>query len=206
MATTTIEPDTELSAVNSILGSIGQAPLTTLNYNNPETAFVYNLLVEANKDVQNEGWHFNTEEHFPVKPDSVTKFITIPSNYLRFDLHNKHIDKSKDLVRRDGKLYDLVNHTNIFEEEELLLDIVTLYPFADVPPVFQRYIISKAATRAATQLLSNRDLTGLLKVQEDMARANVIEYECQQGDHSFMGWSHETSYRPYQPYNVLNRR
>ena len=38
MATTTIEPDTELSAVNSILGSIGQAPLTTLNYNNPETS------------------------------------------------------------------------------------------------------------------------------------------------------------------------
>ena len=206
MATTTIEPDTELSAVNSILGSIGQSPLTTLNYNNPETAFVYNLLVEANKDVQNEGWHFNTEYHFPVKPDSITKFITIPSNYLRFDLHNKHIDKSRDLVRRDGKLYDLVNHTYIFEDEELLLDIVTLYKFEDVPPVFQRYIISKAATRAATQLLSNRDLTGLLKVQEDMARANVMEYECQQGDHSFMGWPHETSYRPYQPYNVLNRR
>ena len=205
MATTTIEPDTELSAVNSILGSIGQSPLTTLNYNNPETAFVYNLLVEANKDVQNEGWHFNTEENIEQPPDDVTKFIEIPSNYLRYDLHDKHIDKSRDLVRRDGKLYDLVNHTYQFEEN-LFLDVVYLYKFEDVPPVFQRYIISKAATRAATQLLSNRDLTGLLKVQEDMARANVIEYECQQGDHSFMGWPSESSYKPYQPYNVLNRR
>ena len=198
MATTTIEPDTELSAVNSILGSIGQSPLTTLNYNNPETAFVYNLLVEANKDIQNEGWHFNTEEHVLVTPDSITKYIDVPNNYLRYDIHDKHIDKSRDLVRRNGRLYDLVNHTDQFEED-LYLDIVTLYKFEDVPPVFQRYIISKAATRAATQLLSNRDLTGLLKVQEDMARANVIEYECQQGDHSFMGWPHETSYRPYQP-------
>ena len=202
---TTQATDTELSAVNSILGSIGQAPLTTLNYNNPETAFVYNLLVEANKDIQNEGWHFNTEEHILVTPDSATKFIDVPTNYLRYDLHNKHVDKSRDLVRRNGRLYDLVNHTDQFEED-LYLDVVTLYQFTDVPPVFQRYIISKAATRAATQLLSNRDLTGLLKVQEDMARANVIEYECQQGDHSFMGWPHETSYRPYQPYNVLNRR
>ena len=82
MATTTIDPDTELSAVNSILGSIGQSPLTTLNFNNPETAFVYNLLVEANKDIQNEGWHFNTEENLTVTPDSTTKYIAIPSNYL----------------------------------------------------------------------------------------------------------------------------
>ena len=82
MATTTIDPDTELSAVNSILGSIGQSPLTTLNFNNPETAFVYNLLVEANKDVQNEAWHFNSEENVKVTPDATTKYITIPSCLL----------------------------------------------------------------------------------------------------------------------------
>ena len=204
MATTTIQPDTELSAVNSILGSIGQSPLTTLNYNNPETAFVYNLLVESNKDVQGEGWHFNTEDHVLVTPDATTKYITIPSNYLRYDLHDKHIDKSRDLVKRNGRLYDKVNHTDQFDDD-LYLDIVTLYPFEDVPPIFQRYIISKAAVRAATQLVANRELVSLLLVQEQSARANVIEYECNQGDHSFMGWPHESSYRPYQPYKALQR-
>ena len=205
MATTTIEPDTELSAVNSILGSIGQSPLTTLNYNNPETAFVYNLLTEANKDVQGEGWHFNTENHVLVTPDATTKYITVPSNYLRYDLYEKDIDKSKDLVKRNGRLYDLVNHTDQFDDD-IYLDIVTLYPFEDVPPIFQRYIISKASTRAAAQLVSNRELVALLKIQEDAAKANVMEYECNQGDHSFMGWPHETAYKPYQPFNVLNRR
>jgi len=205
MTSSTIQPDTELSAVNSILGSIGQSPLTTLNFNNPETAFVYNLLTEANKDVQNMGWHFNTEDHVLVTPDAVTKYIVIPSNYLRYDFHDKHIDKSRDLVKRNGRLYDKVNHTDQFEED-LYLDIVTLYPFEDVPPVFQRYIISKAATRAAAQLVSNTELVKLLNLQEETAKANVIEYECNQGDHSFMGWPHESAYRPYQPYNVLNRR
>ena len=51
-ATTTIDPDTELSAVNTILGAIGQAPITTLDYDsatdtgafeNPEIAFIYNI-------------------------------------------------------------------------------------------------------------------------------------------------------------------
>ena len=59
MATSTIDTDTELSAVNSILGSIGQSPITELNFENPEVSFIYNILTEVNKDVQNEGWHFN---------------------------------------------------------------------------------------------------------------------------------------------------
>ena len=55
MATTTIDTDTELSAVNSILGAIGQAPLTTLNFDNPEVSFIFNLLRDANVDTQAEG-------------------------------------------------------------------------------------------------------------------------------------------------------
>ena len=58
----TTDLDTELSAVNSILGSIGQSPITTLNFSNPEISYIYNLLKEANTDVQSEGWSFNKEE------------------------------------------------------------------------------------------------------------------------------------------------
>ena len=63
MASTTIDIDTELSAVNNILGAIGQSPITTLNFDNPEISFIFNLLRDANVDTQAEGWHFNTEKH-----------------------------------------------------------------------------------------------------------------------------------------------
>ena len=43
---------------------------------------------------------FNTEENVKVTPDATTKYIDIPSNYLRYDLHDKRLDKTKDLVRR----------------------------------------------------------------------------------------------------------
>ena len=92
MATSTIDTDTELSAVNSILGSIGQSPVTTLNYENPEVSYIYNILTEVNKDVQNEGWHFNTEYHIAVDPDA-SGYITIPNNAIRYDIH----DGLKDL-------------------------------------------------------------------------------------------------------------
>ena len=202
--TTQIATDTELSAVNSILGSIGQSPITTLDFNNPETTFVYNLLVESNKDVQNEGWHFNTEYHVEFEPDSITKYISFPNNIIRYDVHNDNISRNVDLVRRDGRLYDLVDHTDKFEHK-VDLDIVTLYKFEDVPPVFQRYIICKASSIAASQLVSNKELVALLKLKEDSARASVIEYECNQGDHSYMGFGYNNSYKPYQPYNALIR-
>ena len=188
MATTTTELDTELSAVNSILGAIGQSPITTLNFTNPEISFIYNILNEVNKDVQNEGWHFNTENHIKISPDA-NKHVTIPANTLRYDIHDGLSNKTKDVVTRNGRLYDLVNHTDEFDND-VYIDSVTLYSFTDLPNVFQRYITYRAAVRAATQLVSNPSLVQLLQQDEAKSRASCIEYECDKGDPSFFGITH----------------
>ena len=202
MATTT-DTDTELSAVNSILGAIGQSPVTTLNYENPEVSFIYNILTEVNKDVQNEGWHFNTEYHIATEPDA-NGYITIPNNALRYDINDGLKDRSKDVVMRSGRLYDLVNHTDVFTET-LYLDLVTLYAFEDLPNPFQRYVTYRSAVRAATQLVSNAQLAQLLKEDEFKSRAACLEYECDKGDPSFFGNPHESIYKSFQPYNALRR-
>ena len=202
MATTT-DTDTELSAVNSILGAIGQSPITTINYENPEISFIYNILTEVNKDVQNEGWHFNTEYHVKVTPDATTKHVVLPENTLRYDLRDSH-DKNQDVVIRNGRLYDLVDHTDEFTTD-LYLNVVTLYKFEDLPNPFQRYITYRAASRAATQLVSNAQLVQLLQQQEVQSRATCMEYECNQGDHNYFGFEHQTNYRSYKPTAVLAR-
>ena len=214
MATSTTDTDTELSAVNSILGSIGQSPVTTLGvstidngitaYANPEISFIYNILTEVNKDVQNEGWHFNTEQHIKISLASAGE-ITIPANTLRYDFHDGLNDKLYDVVTRNGKLYNLVEHTSTFEAGDYYIDAVTLYPFADLPNAFQRYITYRSAVRAATQLVSNPQLVQLLQTQEAMSRATCMEYECDKGDNSFFGTPHESRYQSYKPYQVLSR-
>ena len=203
MATTTIDTDTELSAVNSILGAIGQAPLTTLNFDNPEVSFIFNLLRDANVDTQAEGWHFNTEKHVTFARDANGK-IAIGDDILSMDLHDNQARRTFDLVRRSGFLYDKIKHTDVFTQD-LDLDIVRLYNFEDLPIVFRRYIIYRASRVAATQLVANAGLVKLLGVQEQQARAALQEYECNQADHSMFGFEDESAYQTYQPWRNLRR-
>ena len=215
MATTTIDTDTELSAVNSILGAIGQAPITTLKTStgnnslssqiseNPEIAFIFNLLRDANIDTQSEGWHFNTEKHVKFSPDSNGN-IVLGSDILSMDAHDNYTKRTKDLVRRQGKLYDKLNHTYIFTSD-MDLDVVRLYEFEDLPPVAKRYIVYRASRIAATQLVANPQLVRLLGVQEQQARAALQEYDCNQGDHSMFGFEDNSTYEAYQPWRNLRR-
>ncbi len=203
---TQISTDTELSAVNSILGSIGQSPVTSITgtaLQNPEIALITNLLTETSKNIQSEGWHFNQEKGIEVAPDS-NGHITVPSDAISFDVTDGQADRFVDVVRRDGRMYDLVKHTDVFTSS-MKFDKVILTAFEDVPPPIQRYIIARTASRAATQLINNKNLVELLKSEEFNTRAAALEYECQQGDTNFMGWPEETTYRAYQPYKALIR-
>ena len=203
MASTTIDLDTELSAVNSILGAIGQSPLTTLNFDNPEVAMIYNLLRDANVDTQAEGWHFNTEKHVRFAIDANGK-IAIGDDILSMDLHDNQARRTSNLVRRNGFLYDKQDHTDVFTAD-LDLDVVRLYNFEDLPIVFRRYITYRASRQAATQLVANPNLVKLLQGQESLARASLMEYECNQGDHSMFGFEDDTAYQTYQPWRNLRR-
>ena len=203
MQATTFQYDTDLSAINSILAAIGQAPITTLNFENPEVHLIYNLLQEANRDTQAEGWVFNTERDLPFLPDA-DGCIYIPDNILQMDKTGNAVIRDTNVVKRGGKLYDKLNHTFIFSGEQKL-DVTWLFPFEDVPPVFQRYITYRASVRAATQIVTNPELTKLLSSQEAYTRAACMEYECNQGDYTMFGTPEYSAYSPYKPYRALFR-
>ena len=206
MASTTIDNETELSAVNAILGAIGQSPITSLNFTNPEISFIYNLLRDANLDLQAEGWHFNTEKHVTYTPDSNGK-IAIGNDILKMDTTEGWSDRTHDVVKRNGYLYDKQSHSDDFSGHSggIKLDITRLISYEDLPEVFKRYIIHKASVRAATQLVGNAQLAQLLAQQEALSRAAIMEYECNQGNHTMFGLPEDSVYTAYQPWRTLGR-
>ena len=210
---TSIQTETELSSVNSILGAIGQAPISRiynktdgeLTYVNPEIAFIHQILMEVNTDVQNEGWVFNRELNYPLTPETDGQ-IYVPANVLRMDMHDNFTYRTTDFVLRGGKLYDKYNHTYKFDPQvKICFDITWKWDYEELPSVFKRYITLRASGRAATQLVTNPNLVELLSSQESQARAACLEYECNQGDHSFFGSPDGSVYRSYQPYRTLAR-
>lgn len=196
---------TELDAVNQILSSVGQAPVTTLDLQNPEVSIVLNTLREINKQVQAEGWIFNTERDYPLQPDSGTNQIQYPYNVLQMDANVEHHKNDYDLVRRNGKLYDRLHHTFEFTDT-VYVDLTWYFDFTDVPPPVQAYITARAARMCATKLIGDQEINKLLAEQEVYTRAAALEYECNQGDYSMFGFKDgQNYYTSYQPYQALTR-
>ena len=199
---------TELDAVNQILSSVGQAPVTTLDMQNPETYTVLQTLRDVNRQLQSEGWTFNTEYRVKFEPDSDNK-ISIPYNVLQMDANPYKHNNKYHMVRKDGKLYDTFWHRRLnakeFEfTEDIYCDVVYFYRFNDLPYAFQAHITAKAARIVATKLVGSQELVQLLAIDEQTTREALMEYETQQGDYSFFGGTNYTS--SYQPFQALNRR
>ena len=210
MASTTNDTETELSAVNAILGAIGQRPVSNLDStHNPEVSLVYGILRDCNIDLQNEGWHFNTEKHVKYTPQEVggIKKIAIGNDILKMDVTDGWVKRNYDVVKRNGYLYDKYDHTDDWSEltDGIDLDIVRLLSFEDLPSPFKRYITAKASVRVATQLIGNPQLVQLLSQQEALARATVMEYECNQGNNTMFGLPEDSTYNSYQPWRSLGR-
>ena len=65
---------TELEAVNTILSTIGEAPLNSLTGSLPVDGTVaVNILSEITREVQSAGWHFNTHYKVTLTRDTGNK-------------------------------------------------------------------------------------------------------------------------------------
>ena len=111
----TTNANKELPAINQILSTCGQAPVTTLDQTNPDVAIAYDTLLQVPREVQAEGWTFNKEFHYEFIPDD-NKEVLIPNNILQIKLSKNSANMQYDAVRRQGKLYDRIHHRYTWED------------------------------------------------------------------------------------------
>ena len=75
---------TQLQAVNTMLGYIGEAPVNTLNSGLQEAEVAAILLDNVSREVQSACWSFNTDLRYTLTPNTA-KEIVLPSNTLVVD-------------------------------------------------------------------------------------------------------------------------
>ncbi len=197
----------ELPAINQILSSCGQAPVTTLDQTNPDVAIAYDTLLQVSREVQAEGWTFNTEYHYDFTPDGNDE-ILIPNNILQIKLTENWGNVDKDGIRRNGKLYDRQDHTYKWTDQSPVeCDVVWEFDWVDLPQPIQDFITARSATIVSQRIVGDSTQYQMLQQQEAYARALALEYETQQGQFTFFGHpqGHQNYYDSYQPYQALAR-
>ncbi|MFW3388245.1 UNVERIFIED_CONTAM: hypothetical protein RF648_19840, partial [Kocuria sp. CPCC 205274] len=80
-----IQSDAELEAINDILSCIGETAITEIEGadDNADVANALRCLRNANREVQAQGWTWNTVESMTLTPNNVTKNIKYLDKYLR---------------------------------------------------------------------------------------------------------------------------
>lgn len=139
--TSTTAPDL-LRAVNILLNSIGVDSVLSLSTANMDkrAAQAIAAINEASWAIQMKGWHFNTEEEFPLAPDS-EGFITLPTNTAAFKLADRSADR--DIAERGLKLYDKEKFTAIFTAP-VYANLTLIFEFSEVPLPIRNYILMSA--------------------------------------------------------------
>ena len=193
-----------IGATNSVLSNAGLAPVSSLSNENPMVAMATNLLLETSRNIQVEGFAFNTEHHYPLTPD-VNGEIVVPDNVLSLDIYDLQTLK-EDPVLRGNRLYDRYNHTFVFTHP-LEGDVVWCFDFVDCPEAFKSYVTIRAANLFAGRAVGSVEAVKFGEREELLARAAFLNYDAQQGDYNFLG--DRTGRRlveSFRPYSVIMRR
>ncbi len=131
-----------LDAVNTILGAAGESPVSSVTGSTADAAAANAIVDEISREVQSEGWHFNTETGVPLAPDSNGN-ILLPENVLQIDC-DRFAYPDVDVVQRGSKLYDKIARSYVFSKA-IAGEIIYLLAFEELPEAARRFIIVKAA-------------------------------------------------------------
>lgn len=181
---------TELEAVNVLLTTIGEAPVNTLTGNQvTDVTIAKQVLNEISREVQAQGWHFNTEDGVELMPNEFKK-ILVPADTARIDSNDYNI------VQRGGELFDLDKRSYEFESK-IKVNIVYFQDFLQLPDVAKRFITTRASRIFSDRMLNSEIIHKMTSRDEQKALIDLKEYQGDTADFNMMD--------SYSVSRVLNR-
>ena len=184
---------TKLQAVNTLLSIIGEAPVNSfVPPLTGDTSLADSVLDEISKEIQGEGWSWNTMLYDKIPLDT-NGHSSLPSNTLAVRF-NPVSYPSQRFVLRGVKLFDRVRNTYDLRgslgvaltgttQSDLVAEIIEELAWDDIPETGKRYVMIRAG-----RIFSNRAITStsieaytqedeenarqILKRTEDMAQNN----------------------------------
>ncbi len=191
-----LSPTTELEAINTMLSTIGESPVNTVeDTGNVDVVIARQILQTASREVQARGWHFNTEINYTITPDS-DGYLVLPKTVLKVD--TVYPDSSKDVVVRGSRLYDREKHTYVFTDA-VKVDMTILLTFDELPEVARNYVTIRASRIFQERVVGSDTLHAFNSQDEARAMVSLMEYEADTADLNILSGN-------YSVYRILGDR
>lgn len=172
---------TRLDAINGCLAGIGLAPVATDDEANLDldAAAALQVVDRICLHIQAKGWWFNEESAWKITPDSTTGYIAVPNAAL--SMIPSGVSRSLRLTMRDGKIYDLENHTydltdSVYTEgttSYIEFTIITGLDYNDMPPA-ARIAVAYSARRQFAQDMEVDERRWKFQREEEQAAMNAL--------------------------------
>ena len=175
MAFISTTPITELEAINIMLAAIGEAAVSSLETaTTVEVTQAKNLLSNINREVQQKGWHFNTEWDVSLSRDADNR-IPIGSSVL-----SVYVESELTTIRGiDGQmfLYDLDNNTFTWTKNLTKAVTITLLDFQTAPQTLRQYVTAKASRVFQEEVVGQTSAERVNRLEESEAYADLLDDE-----------------------------
>ena len=171
----TTVPVNELEAVNMLLAAVGEAAVSSLETaTTVDVTQAKNLLSNINREVQQKGWHFNTEWDVVLSLDSDSR---IPLGTTVLSIYSP--TKMTTIRGREGSpfLYDLDNNTFTWTASINDAVTITLLDFEDIPQTARQYITTKAARIFQEEIIGQVSAETVNRQEEVEAYADLLDDE-----------------------------
>ena len=201
---------TELEAVNILLSTIGEAPIDMFSTDATneiiESAVARTTLAEVSRDVQSEGFSWNTDKGVKLVRDSFNQFL-LPINQLRVTFDPRAYPSAQYTVR-GNRVYDKCAQTFSFASPDSLTvsEMVVLLPWDDLPHQAQQYITTMAARLFPGRFPNGSAVYNYTLEDEANARAKLMRLEESGPRHNWLSGGEGLGINPYAPADGLQGR
>ena len=184
MATTTTRT-TQLECVNTMLSTIGEAPVNSLSGSLPlDASTAVNILNEVNREVQSAGWKFNTSWKVSLTRDVNNKLV-VGADVLHIEFNHLRESKSSyDPVLRGNYLYNLAGETFTWTKDFEYVTVIYLLDFEIIPEQARRYITIRASRIYHDRTLGSQAIHKYSLTDELGALALLKQTEADTADHN----------------------
>ena len=171
---------TRLQAINTMLSSIGESPINSLNTQRADALIATSVLDEVTREVLSYGWHFNTSVNIEMTPETGTGFIYVADSIVRVDVDPT---SGQDVSVRGNRLYNNKNNSFVFDTSLKTVQVYFL-EYEELPEEARRYIAIRAARIFQDRVVGSVKLHSFTQSDEIQALAKLQEYEMDTADYS----------------------